>query len=351
MKSDSWLVSPRFDLWVFLAPAVLALALAWTGPILTPTGETTLPLWILTVLLVDVAHVWSTIYRTYLDPAELRRRPALYVSIPSAVLVLGVLFYSVSAQTFWRALAYLAVWHFVRQQYGWVALLNRKAKDRLRIDRWIDAAAIYASTVFPILWWHAHLPRRFDWFLPGDFIRGVVSPGLIGLLWPIYLGSLLAFVVRQLWRWRSEGVFRPGKVIVVATTALCWGMGIILTNTDWSFTVTNVLIHGVPYMAFVWHYGQRSAAPEGSFLAWILRPRHIAPFYGLLVLLAYLEETGWDRLVWHEHPGLFLGGEVALGSSLEILVVPLLALPQATHYLLDAWIWKRRFMEAPVPSP
>lgn len=30
------------------------------------------------------------------------------------------------------------------------------------------------------------------------------------------------------------------------------------------------------------------------------------------------------------------------GRVLLALVVPLLALPQATHYLLDAWIWKVR---------
>ena len=33
--------------------------------------------WITAVLLVDVAHVWSTAFVVYLDPVEWRRRPLL----------------------------------------------------------------------------------------------------------------------------------------------------------------------------------------------------------------------------------------------------------------------------------
>ena len=39
---------------------------------------------------------------------------------------------------------------------------------------------------------------------------------------------------------------------------------------------------------------------------------------------------------------LFPGAAIDPGSVVLALVVPLLALPQATHYLLDAWIWKVR---------
>lgn len=339
--STAWLVSPRFDLGVFLAPAVAALALAAFAPVLAPNGEVALPWWLITVLLIDVAHVWSTLYRTYLDGAELRRRPALYFALPLAAYAGGVMLYTHSPASFWTALAYLAVWHFVRQQYGWVALYNRRAGEG-PLDRKIDAAAIYGATLFPILWWHAHLPRAFDWFVPGDFVASLVPASLVAALWPIYAGVLAAFVVRQVLRYFREGVVRSGKIIVVASTALCWGVGIVATNTDFAFTVTNVIIHGVPYLAVVWIYGRRATHAEGTILAWIFGGGRWLTFLALVVVLAYLEELGWDRLLWHDHPLLFPGPELSLGRALEALVVPLLALPQATHYLLDAWIWRIR---------
>ena len=71
------------------------------------------------------------------------------------------------------------------------------------------------------------------------------------------------------------------------------------------------------------------------------RPALAGGFVGLALVLAYLEEGAWDALVWRQH-GIFFGGlqVTALPDTLLTLIVPSLILPQATHYVLDAWIWK-----------
>ena len=56
--------------------------------------------------------------------------------------------------------------------------------------------------------------------------------------------------------------------------------------------------------------------------------------------LAFVEEGVWDVAVWHDHPGLFGASALAPGALGLALLVPLLALPQAVHYLLDAFVWK-----------
>ena len=103
-----WLVSPRFDLAVFLGPALVALGLVALEPALAPTGALPLPMWLGAIVLVDVAHVWSTIYRTYLDRDELRRRAALYTVVPVAVYAVGVVLHSMSSALFRTVLAYVA---------------------------------------------------------------------------------------------------------------------------------------------------------------------------------------------------------------------------------------------------
>jgi hypothetical protein len=45
--------------------------------------------------------------------------------------------------------------------------------------------------------------------------------------------------------------------------------------------------------------------------------------------------------VWHDHPGIF-GDSASLSDGMLVYVVPLLTLPQATHYLLDGVVWRRR---------
>jgi hypothetical protein len=336
-----WLVSRRFDLAVFLAPAVVALALVPFERTFSPTGALPIPMWIAAVLLVDVAHVWSTIYRTYLDRHELLRHPLRYAAIPTAAYILGVALHLISAASFWTVLAYLAVWHFVRQQYGWIALYQSRDQGLERTDVAVDALAIYAATIYPLLWWHAHLPRRFDWFIDGDFIAHLVPAWLTDLLLPAYAAALGIFAARQIGLRLRDGIWRTGKIIVVSTTALCWGIGMIATNSDWSFTLTNVLIHGVPYLSMVWIFGRRASHPDRSLLRHIFARNRWPLYYGLVAGLAYLEESGWDRLVFHDRPQLFPGPTVALDDPVLALVVPLLALPQAVHYLLDGFIWRR----------
>lgn len=335
-RGYTWLFSQRIDLLVFGGSAAVALALLPIGAALGVGDDSPEWAWVPAILLIDVAHVWATGFRVYLDPGALRRRPWLYALVPLLGWALGVALYSESPAYFWRALAYAAVFHFVRQQYGWVALYRAKAGEGPGLGRWIDTLAIYAATVYPLIYWHANLPRRFWWFLPGDF---AVVPAWIGAAAaPLYWALMIAYAARSAHAW-SRGRGNPGKDLIVVTTALCWYVGIVALDSDYAFTVTNVIIHGVPYFALVYVYARaRERQGEGGGLGLVRRGPYV--FFATLWLVAYLEELCWDRALWHERGYLF-GGAWHL-PGWELYLVPLLALPQITHYTLDAFIWRRR---------
>jgi hypothetical protein len=188
-----------------------------------------------------------------------------------------------------------------------------------------------------VIWWHAQLPRRFAWFIADDFVTGL--PVIIGTVavW-VQVPILLAFFARRAWL-AARGRGHPMVALLVALTALSWNLGIVWFNDGRVFTITNVFIHGLPYLALVWIAGGRDLVarrlPKSTKLALI-----VAAFYGLLVILALAEEALWDRLVWHEHSSLFGHGQLALGELGLTLCVALLSVPQATHYLLDRYIWR-----------
>ena len=332
-----WLFSAQVDLAAFAGSALLSLVLlAWgatSGLLDRDVPEWS---WVTCILLIDVAHVYATGFRVYFDPQELWRRPWLYWGTPLLGYFLGVVLYSEGEGLFWQVLAYFAVFHFVRQQYGWVALYRSKAGEAGRWSKWVDIVAIYAATLYPLVYWHAHLPRRFFWFKSDDF-RGV--PVFVeALCWPVYCLALGLYVATALLRW-VKGNPNPGKDLVVVTTAMCWYMGIVAFNSDYAFTVTNVLIHGVPYMVLVyWYWARRGSRPNrpGS-----IRWRGLVWFVATIWLLAFVEELVWDRAIWHEKAWLF-GAAIEIGPFTEMLVVPLLATPQLSHYILDGFIWKRR---------
>lgn len=383
-SSQAWIFSPAVDLTAFLGSAILSLLLltlgATQGWLHASSPEWT---WVTCVLAVDVAHVWSTAFRAYFEPIEWNRRPMLLLFVPLAGALIASSLYSQNDQWFWRCLAYLAVWHFVRQQQGWMAWYRRKANEPQGWELWIDRLAIYSSMIYPLIHWHAHLPREFAWFTNGDFAK--LPAWIETLAWPVYLASLTAYALKSLRDWFRRQP-RIGKDILLVTTALCWYLGIVTFNSDYAFTVTNVLIHGIPYLVLIVWYraeqplvsGARLGSQESSKtksalsptsepdneqqqIAWdeedtletaevIQRAKHWQRWFRAAViilatvwLLAYLEELLWDRWVWHERSWLF--GGAGEGDSFTWLT-PLLAVPQITHYLLDGFLWRRSDMTA-----
>jgi hypothetical protein len=334
--SQRWLFSPRVDVLAFAGTALASCALALLLPVLGVGADTPPWAFLVFVVFIDVAHVWSTLFRVYLDRAELKRRPLLYASAPLIAYGLGVAAHAFSAELFWRLLAYVAAWHFIRQQVGWMVLYGRRAGSSEQ-ELWMDRLAIYAATLGPVVWWHAHLPRAFWWFREGDFIGGLpASVGTVALeLHALVLfGWLAQVVVRRR--------FHLGKTLLLFATWLSWFGGIVLAQSDLAFTVMNVALHGVPYLVLLRRYAKGRDA-EGGYgrLSWLVRAG-VPGFLLLLWTLAFLEEFAWDKLVWHDQPLLFGAGGLELGGAVLALLVPLLSLPQTTHYLLDGFIWRTR---------
>ena len=343
---DLWLFSPRVDLLAFggsFVASMLLLALGW--PLGLTQAETPDLVWIGAILLIDVAHVYATGFRVYFVPSEFKRRPWLYGATPVLAFIGCWLLIQQGTLCFWRALAYLAVFHFVRQQYGWVALYRRRESDQSRAGWWIDATAIYAATIFPLIYWHTH-PRNFAWFTPEDFfaLPTWISP----IAATIYVLALSAYAVRSITcAWSDR--WNPGKDLVVATTAILWFVGIVVFDSDYAFTVTNVVPHGIPYLVLVYWYGhqqRRSNAAEEKQVE--EKPMEQEPASGqprwlkymaVVWLMAYAEEFLWDVSVWHERSWLF--GTPQDWSAYHAVLLPLLAVPQITHYVLDGFIWRR----------
>ncbi|MGV3485253.1 MAG: hypothetical protein ACO1RT_12610 [Planctomycetaceae bacterium] len=329
-----WLFSARVDLLTFLGSAVLSLGLLAAGAAMGwLDSESPGWSWVVGVLLIDVAHVYATGFRVYFDRAELLRRPWLYGLTPLLAFMVGWAIYSEDIELFWRLLAYIAVFHFVRQQYGWVALYRARGGETGRAGWWIDSSAIYLATLYPLAYWHSQLPRAFWWFREGDFLT--IAVDVAAWLEPVYWSALLLYAARAVYRAVVANQLNPGKDIVVITTALCWYLGIITFNSDYAFLVTNVIIHGVPYMVLTYWYRYSERPPTASS-----RLYRVSTFVGALWILAYAEELLWDSGVWHERSWLF-GGHWQIGE-METWLVPILAVPQLTHYVLDGFIWKRK---------
>ena len=344
---SAWIFSRNIDLATFTGTAVVALALVWLAPYLGVVAPTESPTWtwISAVLLVDVAHVWSTIFVTYWDPFERRRRSWLYSVTPLAAYLVACGLYQMGDAVFWRTIAYLAAFHFVRQQFGWMMMYRGRAGQRDRLGRWLDGALIYATMLYPLIVWHTTLPRNFWWMRERDFAAGLPTT-LADVALLLYVGLAIAYVGRAIRDIVTGAATTWGKHLLVITTAACWYLGIIGSNSDYAFTVTNIFIHGIPYMVLVFIYARRVTVPaldRGVAAHLLAKPKYaLLMFVTTLWAIAYAEELLWDHAAWHEHPGLFGGStEQGLLAQMAPWLVPLLVTPQLVHYILDGFLWRR----------
>ncbi|AZQ62706.1 hypothetical protein EI427_10790 [Flammeovirga pectinis] len=294
------------------------------------------------VLGIDVTHVWSTIFRTYLDVEERKRyKKQLWLLPMVAFIVVGILS-TYSEHLFWRVIAYFALFHFIRQQFGFLMLY--KSKMKFPELRWIsDKAFIYIATLYPVLVWHILGDRAFSWFVKGDFLIYPLVPEVsvtIGNF--IYFFLVIVWVADHVLMARKNALVLPfGKILWGLSTVGTWWLGIVYFNSDFSFTLTNVVAHGIPYMALVFYYVeekkniQQHKQPTKIIVISILWMFLICLFLGLG------EEFLWDVFINYEKQDVFGDWQIFIDSAyLRGFLIAFLSLPQVTHYLLDGVIWK-----------
>lgn len=134
----------------------------------------------------------------------------------------------------------------------------------------------------------------------------------------------------------------------ILTTAINWYLGIVYFNSSLVFTITNVVAHGIPYLVLILFYVERKKEIQSAQSQSKKRRRlflRIAAMILIVLILAFGEEYSWDMLIYRERTWIF---EAVLPFPFESFSnrwwqafgIALLTVPQATHYIIDGFIWK-----------
>jgi hypothetical protein len=333
-----WIHRAKTDSIFILAPSfvVLAVIFLFHGWLLKIENHYSFYTWLFLIVFIDVAHVYATLFKTYFVPAEFQKRKKLLISLPIICFALGIFLFSFGSAIFWTVLAYIAVFHFIRQQYGFMRLYARNER-KTKVNLAIDNLVIYAATGYPMLYWFLSSPRKFNWFMPNEFFR-FENKWILQIASIIYACVMFFYLLRTIYISIRQHYFNIPKNAVIIGTALSWYFGIVYYNNDLIFTLLNVVSHGIPYMALIYlkEIDAKSALELGT-LRYLKAYKGILIFVAFLALIAFTEEYLWEILVWNEQFTVEFDF-----SAWQILVVPLLTVPQFTHYILDGFIWKSK---------
>lgn len=334
--NQPWIHKAKTDLIFIVMPPffVLALIFLFQGYISKIQEQYSFYTWLFLIVFIDVAHVYATLFKTYFLGSEFKKRKKLLLTLPILCFVIGFLLFQFGSTIFWSFLAYVAVFHFIRQQYGFVRLYARN-ETKTKFNRNFDALIIYTATIYPMLYWFFSPKRNFNWFVENEFFK-YENPFLIKIFTALYFIIIAIYVVRTIVVYYKKNYFNFPKNLIIIGTILSWYFGIVYYNNDLVFTLLNVVSHGIPYIALV-YLKEIDLKPnnELGYLFYFKKYKGFLAFILVLLLFAFSEEYFWEVSVWQEH----FNGNLLI-KDWQFILVPLLTVPQFIHYLLDGFIWK-----------
>ncbi|CAA9196878.1 hypothetical protein [Flavobacterium collinsii] len=334
-----WIHKAKTDSLFIIGPSffVLAVIFVFQNYITSIENNYSFYTWLFLIVFIDVAHVYATLFKTYFVKSEFQKDRKRLILLPVICFLTGLVLFSFGSLVFWSFLAYVAVFHFIRQQYGFMRLYARK-EEKTKVSVWMNNLAIYAATVYPMLFWFLSSERKFNWFVENEFFRFENKTVLEILFW-VYIAILSLYVIRTIIVSVKTKFFNIPKNSIILGTVLSWYFGIVYFNDDLIFTLLNVVSHGIPYMALVYFKEiDGKSRKEIGALTYLKRYNGVLIYIGILVLIAFSEEFLWEFFVWNENITLSRFDF----SGWQFLLVPLLSVPQFTHYILDGFIWKSK---------
>lgn len=294
--------------------------------------------WMILIVFIDVAHVYATLFKTYFNKTEFTKNRRLFLQIPAICLLLSTGAFFMGAPFFWSALAYIAVFHFIRQQYGFMRLYSRNEVKTFK-KQIFDKVVIYNATLFPMLYWFLNPDRHFNWFIKNEFLQ-INAPEITQILFVLFLIILGVYLIQLLYEFITTGKINLPKTLLILGTYVSWYLSIVHYNNELIFTFFNVVSHGVPYMALIYFREIKPKKQKLYLLRMFFGKKMLPAFLLIILVFAIIEEFIWELTVWEEH--IQIAQSFFVPESFHFIWIPFLALPQLTHYVLDGFIWKSK---------
>jgi hypothetical protein len=315
-----WIIGRGVDLWLVIGSSAagylyLLLYLAFHVPI----GY----LWWFWSVGLDGTHIFGTASRTFFDSEARTKNRALLFGSALTFFSLGPLMVLAGLKG-WLALL-VGVWayyHVLKQHYGFMVLYKVKNGDLSRADNILDKLFLAVMMIFPPFH-RFFIVNPHDLGMPMRPLSGWAAP-----CWTIVAAVAIAYVVRQIVRWRAGMQANAPKLLLLGgVIPLHW---LTFAYMGWQAAVPTVtIVHNLQYHALIWfHNRNRYAGAEGEARHGRIPAavgRHLLAYAGLALAFSAL----------YRIPGFQLGNanDMAFGFFCGFGL---------THYYLDSKIWRVR---------
>ncbi len=280
-------------------------------------------------VLVDGSHVYSSLFVTYFDKKTRTELPKALIILPLFFLVSATFFFYFGMRSSYiYFVAYLAAIHFIRQEYGWMKISSSFDKNLPRIINIVDKVTTYTMTIAPFLWLTRKSASGF-WYEEGDsfLVPDVIANAGIYLFWTM----VSLFLILNLYHSFKSKTFNLSKFLVFLNTFFGWYVPLVYIETGWIKVLYAICHHGVPYYFIVFHTERISQT--SNFLKKLGQFRYLFFYLACAIFMFYFIELQDSSFIYRSRKAY---------PFLNAFLYAFFLTPQLVHFLIDAFIWKKR---------
>ncbi len=334
-----WLAGRSFDRLFIFGTASFALAM---GLLAAGLPGLLIPVLIVNLWALGYHHVIATFTRLCFDAKSRRRSLLLVYALLPAVLGLALFLAKTVGPWILTSLYLYVQWfHYARQSWGISRAYERGAPAGRAADRsWQTQAVFYGLPVLGILRWSYLAPPTFL----GLELKVIPVPleavAVAGAACAILLAVWLVRIGRD---WRRGVLPRAYTYYMASHFAVFIAAYLLMPSLDTAWIVVSIW-HNSQYLLFVWSFNERryqdGVSPEARFLSFISQRRNAALYFALTLGLTVLVYGLVD----------LIAGHLLAGMPFMVPVVLIYQSVNFHHYIVDAIIWRRSWVEEDRPE-
>lgn len=331
-------------------------------------------IWIFIIFGIDFIHVYSILLKKYLSRKSMLKYGQLIFIIPFISWVSGVSLYSFDPMLFWRIIAYAVILHIICQQYSLLVNYSRHEKKLYRLSNvqndikfllniqnyskklpnndssrrrimlpkslaFLDKILIISAMIYPLIYWHLN-KSGFLWqnysYLNLDILSHFITSFCISLLF-LYSIKEMYFIIYL-------KIYNLPRNLMLISTIITWFAGIIYFDNDFTFMACIVIAHKIQNIALSSLNGNK-IYQTGHFLSYygqkFLQKKYIIIFLSVVSVLLYLFFYIKNFIITYGYQAIFIGKNSLSQNGYDVkaltCIVPLLMVPQITHYIFDSF--------------
>lgn len=290
-----------------------------------------MPIVLLLLGVIDSGHIWPSMVVALGKEKKFKWEGRLYLLIPFfVVLIYFVIGLEFGKFGIYRTHAYLAGFHFIRQQYGVMRLSEVMNPEPQKMFSYIDTFIIYSITTLSILGRSSNEGR---WMREGDLIS--IDSSFFPWFKYAFLTLIAIYFFITIYKLVWKKSFSLSKFLVFFNAAIAWG---VIGFTKFPALILFPLFHDLPYFGLIYNYENRYFSETKKIIKKFFKNSTLIFVILFIFIFLYLGSS-LEAYLFREYDKKLIPT-----NAFEVFLVTLAFLPTTAHYFIDAIIWRKGFV-------